>query len=79
MNMSLTILDMALIGATSGFTTLASMYLTMVLMKRHNTRRKMIVMEEMLSQMHDKAQTEAEFSEIVERLKGQRGGFDERN
>jgi len=39
----------------------------------------MIVMEEMLSQMHDKAQTEAEFSEIVERLKGQRGGFDERN
>jgi hypothetical protein len=77
MTMSLTILDMALIGATSGLTTLASMYLTMVLMKRHATRRKMIVMEEMFSQMHDKAQTEAEFSEIVERLKEQRGGFNE--
>jgi hypothetical protein len=53
------------------------MYLTMVLMKRLATKRKMIVMEEMFSQMHDKAQTEAEFSEIVERLKEQRGGFNE--
>jgi hypothetical protein len=77
MTMSLTILDMALIGATSGLTTLASMYFTMLLMKRNATKRKMIVMEEMFSQMHDKAQTEAEFSEIVERLKEQRGGFNE--
>jgi hypothetical protein len=77
MTMSLTILDLALIGATSGLTTLASMYFTMLLMKRNNIKRKMIVMEEMFSQMHDKAQTEAEFSEIVERLKEQRGGFNE--
>jgi hypothetical protein len=77
MTMSLTILDLALIGATSGLTTLASMYFTMLLMKRNATKRKMIVMEEMFSQMHDKAQTEAEFSEIVERLKEQRGGFNE--
>jgi hypothetical protein len=77
MTMSLTILDMALIGATCGLTTLASMYFTMLLMKRNATKRKMIVMEEMFSQMHDKAQTEAEFSEIVERLKEQRGGFNE--
>jgi len=77
MTTSLTILDMALIGATSGLTTLASMYFTMLLMKRNATKRKMIVMEEMFSQMHDKAQTEAEFSEIVERLKEQRGGFNE--
>jgi hypothetical protein len=77
MTMSLTILDMALIGATCGFTTLVAMYTTMLLMKRNATRRKMIVMEEMLGQMHDRAQTEAEFSEIVERLKEQRGGFNE--
>ena len=77
MTMSLTILDMALIGATSGLTTLASMYFTMLLMKRNATKRKMIVMEEMFSQMHDKAQTEAEFSAIVETLKEQRGGFNE--
>jgi hypothetical protein len=77
MTMSLTILDMALIGATCGLTTLVSMYTTMLLMKRHATKRKMIVMEEMLGQMHDRAQTEAEFSEIVERLKEQRGGFNE--
>jgi hypothetical protein len=68
---------MALIGATCGLTTLVSMYMTMLLMKRHATKRKMIVMEEMLGQMHDRAQTEAEFSEIVERLKEQRGGFNE--
>ncbi len=78
MNMSLTILDLALIGATTGLTTLGSMYLTMVFMKRLDRKRKMIVMEEMFSQMHDKAQTEAEFSDIVERLKEQRGGFNER-
>ena len=77
MTVSLTILDLALIGATCGLTTLASMYFTMLLMKRNATKRKMIVMEEMFSQMHDKAQTEAEFSEIVERLKEQRGGFNE--
>jgi hypothetical protein len=78
MNMSLTILDLALIGATTGLTTFGSMYLTMVFMKRLDRKRKMIVMEEMFSQMHDKAQTEAEFSDIVERLKEQRGGFNER-
>jgi hypothetical protein len=75
--MSLTILDMALIGATCSLTTLVSMYTTMLLMKRNATKRKTIVLEEMLSQMHDRAQTEAEFSEIVERLKEQRGGFNE--
>lgn len=77
MTMSLTILDLALIGAISGLTTLSSMFFTMLLMKRNAMKRKMIVMEEMFSQMHDKAQTEAEFSEIVERLKEQRGGFNE--
>lgn len=77
MSMSLTIFDLALIGATCGLTTLASMYFSMLLMKRNATKRKVIVMEEMLSQMHDTARTEAEFSEIIERLKDQRGGFNE--
>lgn len=77
MTMSLTILDLALIGATCGLTSVASMFMAMLLMKRNAMKRKMIVMEEMLGQMHDRAQTEAEFSEIVERLKEQRGGFNE--
>lgn len=77
MTMSLTILDLALIGATCGLTSVLSMFMAMLLMKRNATKRKMIVMEEMLGQMHDRAQTEAEFSEIVERLKEQRGGFNE--
>lgn len=77
MNMSLSILDLALIGATTGLTTLASMYLTMVFMKRLDRKRKLIVMEEIMSQMHDKAKTESQFEDIVNQLKGNRGGFNE--
>jgi PBP1b-binding outer membrane lipoprotein LpoB len=77
MNMSLSILDLALIGATTGLTTLASMYLTMVFMKRLDRKRKLIVMEEIMSQMHDKAKTESEFEEIVNQLKNRRSSFDE--
>jgi hypothetical protein len=77
MNMSLSILDLALIGATTGLTTLASMYLTMVFMKRLDRKRKLIVMEEIMSQMHDKAKTESQFEDIVNQLKDKRGSFDE--
>lgn len=77
MNMSLSILDLALIGATTGLTTLASMYLTMVFMKRLDRKRKLIVMEEIMSQMHDKAKTESQFEDIVNQLKDNRGGFNE--
>jgi hypothetical protein len=75
--MSLSILDLALIGATTGLTTLASMYLTMVFMKRLDRKRKLIVMEEIMSQMHDKAKTESQFEDIVNQLKDNRGGFNE--
>lgn len=77
MNMSLSILDLALIGATTGLTTLASMYLTMVFMKRLDRKRKLIVMEEIMSQMHDKAKTESQFEDIVNQLKDKRSSFDE--
>jgi type IV secretory pathway VirB4 component len=77
MNMSLSILDLALIGATTGLTTLASMYLTMVFMKRLDRKRKLIVMEEIMSQMHDKAKTESQFEDIVNQLRDKRGSFDE--
>lgn len=75
MNITLTIIDMAMIGATTGLTTVLAMYITMRLMRQHDRSRKRIVMEEMLSQMHDHAKNDAEFEEIVERLKGNRGGF----
>jgi type IV secretory pathway VirB4 component len=77
MNMSLSILDLALIGATTGLTTLASMYLTMVFMKRLDRKRKLIVMEEIMSQMHDKAKTESQFEDIVNQLRDKKGSFDE--
>lgn len=77
MSMSLTILDLILIGATCGLTTLTALFSAMLLMKRADTKRKVIVMEEMLSQMHDKAQTESEFAKIVEKLRDQRGNFNE--
>jgi len=77
MNMSLSILDLALIGATTGLTTLASMFLTMVFMKRLDRKRKLIVMEEIMSQMHDKAKTESQFEDIVNQLRDKKGSFDE--
>ena len=77
MTMNLSILDLDLIGSTTGLTTLASMYITMRLMQRFSRKRKALIMEEMLGKMHDDAHTEAEFSDIVERLKDQRGGFHE--
>lgn len=67
--MTLSVIDLASIGATTGFTTFLAMYATMTMMKRRDTKRKIIVMEEMLSKMHDQAKTEFEFDEIVGRLK----------
>lgn len=78
MTMSLTVLDLTLIGATSGLTTVFAMYMTMRLVRQHEKTRKRIVMEEMLSQMHDQAKNNAEFEEIIERLKGSRGEFNDR-
>jgi hypothetical protein len=53
------------------------MYATMRLMNRFNRKRKTMVMEEMLSQMHDQAKTHAEFEQIVDQLRNRKGGFDE--
>ena len=78
MTMSLTVLDLTLIGVTSGLTTVLAMYMTMRLVRQHEKTRKRIVMEEMLSQMHDQAKNNAEFEEIIERLKGSRGEFNDR-
>ena len=73
MTMSLTIMDLALIGATSSLSTVVAMILTMRYMKHLDRKRKMVVMEEVMVQMHDKMQTEFEFSEIVKRMKEQQG------
>ena len=77
MTMSLTVLDLTLIGATSGLTTVLAMYMTMRLVRQHEKTRKRIVMEEMLSQRDDQAKSNAEFEEIIERLKD-KGGFSDR-
>lgn len=73
MTMGLTILDLALIGATSSLSTLISMIVTMRYMRYLDKKRKIAVVEEMMIQMHDKMQTEFEFSEIVKRMKEQQG------
>ena len=51
MTMSLTVLDLTLIGVTSGLTTVLAMYMTMRLVRQHEKTRKRIVMEE-LSLIH---------------------------
>lgn len=71
--MTLTAIDLALIGATTGLTSFFAFVTAMVYMKVRETRRKTIVMQEMLSQMHDQAQTHEEFEKIVERFRESRG------
>lgn len=78
MTMSLTILDLALIGSTTGLTTLASMYITMRLMQRFTRKRKAMIIEQMMSDMHDQAQNDEQFEEIVKQMKEKRGGFYDR-
>lgn len=72
--MTLTVFDLALIGATTGLTSFISFLSAMIYMKVRDTRRKRIVMEEMLEQMHDQAKTHQEFEEIVERFRKNQGG-----
>lgn len=71
--MTLTIIDMALIGATTGLTSFFAFVAAMVYMKIRETRRKTIVMQEMFSQMHDQAQTQQQFEEIVNRFRKSQG------
>lgn len=71
--MTLTIIDLALIGAITGLTSFVAFVAAMIYMKIRETKRKMIVMQEMLSQMHDQAQTQQQFEEIVERFRNSRG------
>lgn len=71
--MTLTIIDLALIGATTGFTSALGFITAMVYMKVRDEKRKRVVMEEMLGQMHDKIKTQEEFEEIVQRFRTHRG------
>lgn len=71
--MTLTIFDLALIGATTGLTSFVAFVVAMIYMKIRETKRKMIVMQEMLSQMHDQAQTQQQFEEIVDRFRKNQG------
>lgn len=71
--MTLTIFDLALIGATTGLTSFVAFVVAMIYMKIRETKRKMIVMQEMLSQMHDQAQTQQQFEEIVDRFRKSQG------
>jgi uncharacterized membrane protein len=71
--MTLTVFDLALIGATTGLTSFVAFVVAMIYMKIRETKRKMIVMQEMLSQMHDQAQTQQQFEEIVDRFRKSQG------
>ncbi len=71
--MTLTIFDLALIGATTGLTSFVAFLTSMVYMKTRDARRKRIVMEEMMEQMHDQFQTKQQFEEIVERFRKNQG------
>jgi hypothetical protein len=71
--MTLQILDLALIGATTGFTTFIALVAAMKFMKRLDMKRKIVMFEEMVGQMHEKAEAEQKFSEIVEEFRKSQG------
>lgn len=78
MTISLTFLDFVLLGMLIGFVSVISNVMINLTLGRFARKRKQMVIEEIMSQMHDKMQTENEFSEIIERLKSE-GGYDGRN
>lgn len=71
--MTLQVLDLVAIGATTGFTTFLAMAGTMRYMRRVELKRKVMVMEEMLAKMHEAAESEQQFAQIVEQFKRQQG------
>lgn len=78
MTTSLTFLDFVLLGSLFGLVSVFSNVVINLTLARFSRKRKVMIIEEMMSQMHDKMQTESEFAQIIEKLKTE-GDYDGRN
>ena len=67
--MTLTSMDLIVLGSIVGATTGLSTLVTLIFFRAMERRRKMKLMEEFLMHMHDKMETDEKFVSIINQLK----------
>ena len=67
--MTLTQMDLIVVGSIVGATTSLTTYLTLCFFRAMERRKKMKLMEEFLMHMHEKIETEEKFSSIINQLR----------
>jgi hypothetical protein len=67
--MTLTSMDLIVIGSIIGATTSLTTFITLVFFRAMERRKKMRLMEEFLMHMHDKMETDEKFVSIINQLK----------
>ena len=67
--MTLTSMDLIVIGSIIGATTSLTTFITLLFFRAMERRKKMRLMEEFLMHMHDKMETDEKFVSIINQLK----------
>ena len=67
--MTLTSMDLIVLGSIVGATTGLSTLVTLIFFRALERRRKMRLMEEFLMHMHDKMETDEKFVSIINQMK----------
>lgn len=67
--MTLTEMDLIVLGSIVGATCSLTTYVTLVIFRAMERRKKMKLMEEFLMHMHEKIETEEKFSSIINQLR----------
>ena len=73
--MTLTSMDLIVLGSIVGATTGLSTLVTLIFFRALERRRKMRLMEEFLMHMHDKMETDEKFVSIINQLKQEGEGL----
>jgi len=67
--MTLTSMDLIVLGSIVGATTSLTTFITLLFFRAMERRKKMRMMEEFLMHMHEKMETEEKFSSIINQLR----------
>jgi hypothetical protein len=67
--MTLTSMDLIVMGSIVGATTSLTTLITLLFFRAMERRKKMRMMEEFLMHMHEKMETEEKFSSIINQLR----------
>jgi len=69
--MTLTSMDLIVLGSIVGATTSLTTLVTLIFFRAMERRKKMRLMEEFLMHMHEKMETEEKFSSIINQLRSE--------